>query len=200
MARIAVDVVLLPSRAMMEKAIEANRRLPKPSGGEIVLNEESCLPHISLAMGCIEEKDIEELEKILQTIAGQYSPGQLKVIDVHIGTNSLGEKVSAMRIEKSETLQSLHEEVMRKLASYFSYDVTAEMVSGAAVSESTLLWIRNYPEKSSFEKFFPHITIGYGEIREFSRPIEFTASELALCHLGNHCTCRKVLASARLQR
>ena len=200
MARIAVDVVLLPSRAMMEKAIEANRRLPKPSGSKIVLNKESCLPHISLAMGCIEEKDIDRLDKVLQEIAGQYSPLQLKVTDIGVATNSMGEKVSALRIEKSETLQSLHEEVMQELARHFSYDVTAEMVSGAAVSESTLLWIRNYPEKSSFEKFFPHITIGYGEIREFSCPIEFTASELALCHLGNHCTCRKVLASARLQR
>jgi hypothetical protein len=198
MARIAIDVVLLPSRAMMEKAIEANRRLRKPSGGEIVLNEESCLPHISLAMGCIEEKDIEELEKILQTIAGQYSPGQLKVIDVHIGTNSVGEKVSAFQIERTKAIQSLHEEVLQRLMPYLSPDVTADMVLGPTVCESTLRWIRDYPEKSSFTRFFPHITIGYGELSHFSFPAEFTASRLALCHLGNHCTCRKVLASFAL--
>ena len=59
---------------------------------------------------------------------------------------------------------------------------------------------KNYPEKSSFENFFPHITIGYGEINNFSFPIIFSVSKLALCHLGNHCTCRKILASTNLKK
>jgi len=42
----------------------------------------------------------------------------------------------------------------------------------------------------------PHISVGYGEITGLPSPIEFRATQLALCHLGNHCTCRKVLASA----
>jgi hypothetical protein len=126
--------------------------------------------------------------------------GQLSVIDIHVETSSAGEKVSVFRIEKTEALQSLHEEVMQRLAPYFSYDVKADMVlSSSETGESTLEWIKNYPEKSSFEKFLPHITIGYGEINDFSFPIKFTISKLALCHLGNHCTCRKILASGDLQ-
>jgi 2'-5' RNA ligase len=207
MAKIAVDAVLLPSDELMDKAIEANRELLKRCADKIVLDKESCLPHISLAMGCIGEKDIADIEKVLWKIAKQYSLEQLSVIDIHVGTNSAGEKVSVFRIERTKTLQFLHEEIMRRLAPYFSYDVTADMIlSPAEVGESTLLWIKNYPEKSSFENFFPHITIGYGEIgghsfgsREAgSLPIKFTASKLALCHLGNHCTCRKILASAEL--
>ncbi len=73
------------------------------------------------------------------------------------------------------------------------------VLSPPMASESTLAWIKNYSEKSSFEKFFPHITIGYGEINDYSFPIKFTASKLALCHLGNHCTCRKILASVKLE-
>ncbi len=188
-------------------------------------------------MGCIDEKDIADIEKVLQTIAKQYSLEQLSVIDIHVGTSSAGEKVSVFRIEKTEALQSLHEELMQRLAPYFSYDVTADMIfsrfppvlarprlgegpsrsrasrdrrSGVPppeAGESTLLWIKHYPEKSSFENFFPHITIGYGEIDDYSfgsrkagsLPMRFTASKLALCHLGNHCTCRKILASAELR-
>jgi hypothetical protein len=83
---------------------------------------------------------------------------------------------------------------------YFSYNVTAEMVLCPPMpGESTLLWIKNYPEKSAFENFFPHITIGYGQVDDSSFTAEFTASKLALCHLGNHCTCRKVLAAAELE-
>jgi len=201
---------------MMDKAIEANRELLQqcigfPQGGvadKIVLDKENCLPHISLAMGCINEGDIADIEKVLQTIAKgprlagtkQYSLGQLRVTDIHVGTSSAGKKVSVFQIENTEALQLLHEEVMQRLAPYFSYDVTADMIfSPPEAGESTLLWIKNYPEKSSFENFFPHITIGYGEVGNYSFPMKFHASKLALCHLGNHCTCRKILASAELK-
>lgn len=196
MAKIAVDVVLLPSEEMADKAVEANRELLKQCADKIVLDKESCLPHISLAMGCIDERDIADIEKILRTIAKQSSLGQLSVIGLHSGTNSAGEQVSVIQIEKTEALQSLHEEVMGRVALYFSYDVRADMLlSPAMASESTLAWIKSYPEKSSFERFSPHITIGYGEINDYSFPTKFAVSRLALCHLGNHCTCRKILAS-----
>ena len=200
MAKIAVDVVLLPSERVTNQAIEANKGLLKQYADRIILDKENCLPHISLAMGCINERDITNIEKILQSIAEKYNPGQLSVIGINTGTNSLGEKVSAFEVNKTERLLSLHEEVMRRMTPYFSYDVTAEMVLCPPIArESTLLWIKNYPEKSAFENFFPHITIGYGQVDDFSFTAEFTAPKLALCHMGNHCTCRKVLAVADLE-
>jgi len=200
MGKIAVDVVLLLSEEMADKTIEANRELLKQGTDKIVLNKDNCLPHISLAMGCIDERHIAEMDKILQTIAEKYALKQLTAVGIHAETNSAGEKVSVFRIERTEALQSLHEEIMRRLAPYLSYDVTADMVlSGPTASQSTLLWIKNYPARSSFERFFPHITIGYGQIEDFSFPVKFGVSKLALCHLGNRCTCRKILASARLK-
>ena len=200
MAKIAVDVVLLPSYEVTNLAIKANKVLLKQYADRIVLDKESCLPHISLAMGCMDEQDIPDIKKILHIIAGKYDPGQLNIAGISIGTNALGEKVSSFKVDKTEKLLSLHEEVIRRMTPYFSYDVTAEMVlSPPPAGESTLLWIKNYPEKSAFFNFFPHITIGYGQLDEFPFTAEFTASKLALCHLGNHCTCRKVLAAAELE-
>jgi 2'-5' RNA ligase len=196
MAKMAVDVVLLPSEPIMDMAIEVNRELLSQCPDKIILDKENCLPHISLAMGCIDETDLAEIEKILQTVAESHWPGNLCVEGVQTGVNAKNEKVSLLQLTKTKQLQSLHEAVMRKLAIFFSYDVSADMVlSPPPAGESTLLWIRNYPEKSSFEKFSPHITLGYGHIERVSFPTEFTASRLALCHLGNHCTCRKILAS-----
>jgi len=196
-AKIAVDVALLPSDEMAGAAIEANRELLKLRPDKIVLDRYNCLPHISLAMGCIEEGDVADIAQSLQRIAGQLAPGQLNFIGIHVGTNSAGEKVSVIGVERTQKLQTLHEEVVRVLGPYFSYDVTADMVLGPPPAcESTLLWIRNYPENSSYEKFLPHMTIGYGRLDDFAFPTRFTAAKLALCHLGNHCTCRKVLALA----
>lgn len=199
MAKMAVDVVLLPSQEMMDKAIEANRELLKQRTDNIALNKQDCLPHISLAMGCIEETDVPSIEKAFRALAETHSPGPLSVVGVRVGTNAAGRKVSMFEVRKIEGLQSLHEAVMRELAPYFRYQVTADMLlCEPAADESTLRWIRNYPKKSSFENFFPHITIGYGQIADSPSCIEFRATRLALCHLGNHCTCRKVLASAEL--
>jgi 2'-5' RNA ligase len=200
MAKIAVDVVLLPSEEMTDRAIEANAELVEKGGREIVLNKESCLPHISLAMGCIVEEDIASVEKVLESVAKESPLGNLKVIGIRTSTNAKGEQVSVFEIEKTRELQSLHEKVMEKVTPYFSYDVTSDMIYGdEEVAQTSLLWIKNYPEKASFANFLPHITIGYGRIAGQSFPIEFVASKLALCHLGNHCTCRKVLTSIDLE-
>jgi 2'-5' RNA ligase len=200
MGKKAVDVVLLPDEAMMEEAIEANAELVKKFGKKIVLNKENCLPHISLAMGCVDEEDIASVERILRSIAKECSLSDLTISGVRSAGNSAGEKVSAFEVEKTEELQLLHKTVMERLAPYLSSDVTSDMVCAEGeIEESTLLWIKNYREKSSFGKFFPHITIGYGELSNFlSFPIKFTASKLALSQLGNHCTCRGILVSIEL--
>ena len=199
MQKIAVDVVLLPSEEIVARAIEANRELQKKCPGRIILGRETCLPHISLAMGCINHGDIASIGGILRELAEKSHPKGLISVGIHIGTNAVGEKVSSLKLEKTEALQLLHEEIMRRLEPYFSHDVTAEMVlSPPQVCESTLRWIREFPERSSFQRFFPHITLGYGQLADFPFPAEFTARKLALCHLGNHCTCRKILTSEKL--
>ena len=199
MSRIAVDVVLLPDEAMTDRAIEINAELVKKFGSKIVLNKEDCLPHISLAMGCLEETDIASVEKILEAIAKEAPPGNLKVFGIRTTGNSKGQAVFVLEVEKTSQLQYLHEKVMGKITPYLSSDVTEDMIYGdEEVAASTLLWIENYRQKASFENFFPHITIGYGQIENQTLPVVFTASELALCHLGNHCTCKKILVSIKL--
>lgn len=196
MSKIAVDVVLLPSERIMEKAIEANKALIQQISDNIVLSRVNCLPHISLAMGCIDNRDIAEIERILRDLVLSQSPEKLIIEGIRIGANAKNEKVSLLQLKKTTQLQSLHEAVMKELKPFFSYDVSVDMVFPPhPVSESTLIWIRNYPQKSSFEKFSPHITLGYGCVENISFPSEFITPILALCHLGNHCTCRKILDS-----
>jgi 2'-5' RNA ligase len=194
--RIAVDVVLLPDPAVAEKAIAINRALVERSGSEIVLDAENCLPHVSLAMGCINPKDLDVAGQVLGQIARENSPGPLKIIGVAVITNIKGRKVSSLLIDKTEPLQGLHERIMRDLGPFLTYDVRESMLFGQGpFSDTTLQWIRTFGEKSSLSRFWPHITLGYGEAASIDRPVSFVASALALCHLGNHCTCRKVMTS-----
>lgn len=200
MSKKAVDIVLLPDEVMTARAIEINADLVKRFGSEIVLNKTGCLPHVSLDMGCLGEKDVPSVEKVLEEIAKETSLPDLKVVGIRASENSKGQTVSVFEVEKTRELQLLHENIMDRLASYLSRDITEEMIYGdEEVAESTLKWIENYRQNSSFENFFPHITIGYGRVEEQTLPMTFAASELALCHLGNHCTCRKVLLSIKLK-
>jgi len=201
MGRKAVDVVLLPEETMMNRAIEANAELVKKLGCKIVLNKQNCLPHISLAMGTINETDIGNIGKILKAVAKENFLGDFKIVGVHVETNAVGQQVSAFIVEKTDRIQSLHERIMNGLAPYLSSDVDRTMMyPSGEIAESTLLWIRNYREKSSFQNFSPHITIGYGQMQNRVPQIEFAATKLALCHLGNHCTCREILVSIELKR
>ncbi len=198
MSKKAVDVALLPEEKITAEAIKANARLIDKFGKGIVLNAANCLPHISLAMGCIDESDIADIEKILKQITKRYPLRELRITELEVSTNAIGEKVSSFKVQKTDELQSLHEEVMQELVPFFKYEVTDEMLFGSEIDLSTLFWIREYRDKSSFSHFSPHITIGYGQAEAISPPGEFTASSLALCHLGNHCTCRDVLISVPL--
>lgn len=183
----------------MDLAIEANRRLLLQCPDRIVLNKETCLPHISLAMGCIAREHIEPISGLLPSIAADHRLGNLPVAGMFVAANAAGRNVSSIVLQRSAALRSLHEEIMIRLEPCAHHAVTAEMlVNPSEVQQSTLEWIRTFRKKSSFENFFPHITLGYGWLDEFPLPPEITPSKLALCQLGNHCTCRKILAAVEL--
>ncbi len=196
MSKKAIDVVLLPSDEMTDLAIKVNRGLVENFGSEIVLNKQNCLPHISLVMGCIKQDDIEAVREILSLAADRFQSSRLIVVGAQISENIKGERVSSLRLDNTAELQRLHEELTEELSEFLSYDVTSEMVFDfPQVRETTLSWIREYRVKSSYANFFPHITLGYGKLQGLKFPIEFEVSKLAICHLGNHCTCREVLGS-----
>ncbi len=201
MSKKAVDVVLLPDSEIVYKVIELNAQLVEKFGAGIVLNKESTLPHISLAMGCIEEGDTSEITDILVDIVKVNPIGELQITGVRISQNARGENVSSFEIERTTKLQKLHKEIMEAIGPYFSYDVTEDMIYPSGnIAQSTLEWIRNYRAKSSFEKFWPHITLGYGVIEDMKFTARLVVSKLALCWLGNHCTCRKILAAVNIER
>ena len=203
MATLAVDVVLLPPEDIMDKAIELNQKLLKKDDRNMVLHKENCLPHISLAMGCLDEKDLPKIREILEEIAQQFSPLRLQITRTYVKEpKPTGEISPGLEIEKTRELQLLHETVTKRLSVHFTYETTKEMfVSPPEIQEFALGWVKNYHKKVSSGNFSPHITLGsFDEPEKLDKPITFTASKLALCHLGDHCTCRKLLATTMLKK
>ena len=193
MTKKAVDVVLLPEEKIADMAIKLNAQLVGKFGPRIVLNKNTCLPHISLAMGCIDDSDMPYINSTLKEVVQNTRPPSLEIIDIEAQTNAVGETVLLFKIRNDNELQSLHKEVMEKMLAFFKNKVSDDMLFDNQAELSTLMWIRDYREKSSYSHFNPHITIGYGEMTTTQPRCKFNATSLALCHLGNHCTCRNVL-------
>ena len=200
MSRIAVDVVLLPNAEVTAKTLQVNGELVAHHGSEIVLDARRCLPHISLAMGCVEPDAIEPVKSILAELPTRSAIGDLIITGVVTSLNRRRQSVSVFALAKTRALQDLHESIMDAMTPYFSYEVNEDMIySTEPVAPSTLDWIHHFREKAAFGAFFPHITIGYGMVEQtMSFPMHFSAAGLAICHLGNHCTCRNLLASVSL--
>lgn len=200
MSKIAIDIVLLPSESMTEKAIEVNQKLLQRYCDKIILNKINCFPHTSLCMGVIDENNIPVISKIIEKLGKQFSVLNLTATDLQVETIPTGDKVADFKIQSTKELQLLHESTMKELSQFLTYNPAADMLfTPPAIEEVTFYWIKNYPNKSSFDKYRPHITLGFGEMTDIKLPIQFTSSKLALCQLGNYCTCRKILVSTELQ-
>jgi len=166
-------------------------------GSEIVLDKNDCIPHISLAMGCVNRGDIARISGLLQPLAAS-APKNLRMVGIQKSTSFSGEIVSVLQVERATPLQKLHEEICEMVRPFFAYDAVENMVAGGRAGQTTLQWIKDYPAKSSYDSFSPHITVGYGDLPDRVLPVDFAVSRLAICHLGNHCTCAKVLWSMEI--
>jgi len=201
MSRIAVDVVLLPPESVMEKAIQINKELLKSNEKKIKLNNKNCLPHISLAMGCISEGSKHKIGNILASIASEFPVIQLKAESIKVIKILPGKLVSQILIQKTTQIQTLHNAILERLWPYFDYDVDSSMFyNPIEIGDFTLNWVRNYARHYGNPKLFhPHITLGIGKTKEHGFPLSFFAKRLAICQLGNYCTCRKILMEFELK-
>lgn len=201
MSKFAIDIVILPDTKMTDKAVWVSKLQSEKFNDKILLNNENCLPHISLAMGVIDESDIEEASRILNKIAIQFEALKFEASRYYNNITPKGNIVSEFTIKKTDDLYNLHVLIMEELEHLLTHDATVSMVySPPTVEEITLHWIKGFPENSSFKNFKPHITLGFGQIENVTTPIAFTSDTLALCHLGNYCTCKKILHSTQLNK
>lgn len=209
MEKLAVDFVLLPPKETMEKAIEVNGHLlSKALSGErkIVLGQNPGgmvgIPHISLSMGVIYRNELDVIKRETYDVSKSFDPLRLRIKGLELEMLENGKKVSYYQVEKTSELQELHERLMRGLSDYVGYDATIDMMyNSKTVEPINLDWINSFRNKSSFGNFHPHITLGVGDADKSPYDsFDFIASKLAVCHLGNYCTCRDVLYSVDLTK
>jgi hypothetical protein len=196
---IAIDVVLFPPEPVADETINANRTLLAGNpGGGIRLDHRDCLPHISVAMIPVRLDEFPAIVADVERIVRKCSPMTLTIDAIAKRRASAGEIVSAFHILRTEILQLFHKSVMKALEPYSAPSSGTRMFADEEVAASTVDCFLRFPAASAYRNYSPHITIGFGEtpriLPGLELPMRFEVQKAAICHLGSHCTCRKVLA------
>lgn len=191
MNKIAIDVVILPPPDIADLAIELNRKLVDTTLGKIMLGKNECYPHISLAMGFMDINKLQAVKSTLSKISKRFDPLFLVSKKFY---NRRG--ASVLAIEKTPEIQKLHETTMEQLTPYVKYKGSGNAFN--KIWKDDLSYIYNFKDLFSFERYDPHITLGFGKLKNVKFSLKFAGDEFALCHLGPHYTCTKILWSTKL--
>lgn len=198
--KLAVDIVILPPEDVIDKLISINQEAGAKNEAWGSLGKDDFLPHISMAMGGIEQNNLETVKSIVEEIAKKFNPILIELNELYYSEMADGARMYCMRAKNSAELQQLHEGLMNALKQYFSYDCTKGTLCSKADEKVTEPdYINNFATLYSFENFDPHITTrtktAYGQE---VLPLKFVATKLAACHVGIMTTCRKELFAVDL--
>jgi len=193
MKKIAIDIVIIPPENIIEKCIALNN---SSKIRKFQLWKNDFVPHISLTLLGIYEKNLNTITKIISQVDVEPFPIYLTWIgsvkkekwDYHI-----------IHINTSEKLKELHKYITQETLAYFEKADTPEMIVAWKETwwnESSKKWINNFYTEHSFEKYKPHITLWCYNLNtplidEF--PIKFYASKICVFQVWNSNTCRKLL-------
>ena len=200
MKKIAINVVLLPPDPVMDMALEWNQMLCKVRPANIALGKLQYLPHISMVMGCIREDQLAQANTLLQSISSQHSALSLQVPNIRTVKAASGNNIITLDINPTRELVAIHESIVNIFQPLLTQDADESAINDVPpISPDAIAWINHYIPDQCFDNFWPHITLGFGDPPPTFQPISFQGSRLAICHLGNYCTCRTILVEAILK-
>lgn len=195
MDTLAVHIVVLPDEPMMARCFEENAKLLAQGPGPHEFNPESCVPHVSLAMGGIRSNALQIVQTNIQRIAQAHAALKLEA-DLTDHPIPNGAHVTEFTVKRTPEILALHEETLAALQEHLVQDATLDSLRQPPQADPiTLHWLNGFAVHSSHERYSPHVTLGMGRAPHSRESIPFTASTIALFQLGNYCTCRKLFSA-----
>ncbi len=186
----AVDVALLPKPDLRRRLLTINRTLaPPPIGFRF---DRTHLPHLTLAQQFVRHDDIERLSGGIRRTLRGHGPLRLTTTEV-----SVGDTASTLGVERTAALVDLYRRLMDLLISFETDEggVEAFEADGDTARDADVAWVRHFRERSAYDRFSPHWTLGVGLVRTPVETHTSVTNDIALLSLGRLCTCRRVLAS-----
>jgi len=197
MTLIAINILLDPDAATVEKAQATNARLREsyPDGFALDANH---APHITLLQRFVRTADLDE---VANAVAAVLRAEQSMNWECHaIGYYALAEKdlrLVGIVIEPTEDMRRLQQRIIDAVAPFAVEQGTGEAFAprpdGQAISQPTVDYVNNFVGPRTGMNYHPHLTVGIGT-RDFvdalkAEPFEaFTvrAVSVSLYQLGDY--------------
>lgn len=201
---IAIDVLLEPDAATLQRAREFNARLrgDHPDGFAF---DGTRLPHVTLAQRYVRTDGLQAAcEAVAVALAGRDPRAmRLRVTGLHVRTHEPVGSASWLIADAGE-LRHLSDACLAALAPFACVggDASAFVPNedGRPIRPSTLAYVECFVPQHSGARYVPHVTLGRaraGFLRELQRepfqPFDVSPAAFAIHQLGNHGTARRRL-------
>ncbi|MBI2444052.1 MAG: 2'-5' RNA ligase family protein [Candidatus Magasanikbacteria bacterium] len=196
----AIDVVLLPPKEIRDKCIQISQEFAGRQKRPFSLNVKDNLPHLSLFMCVLAEKDMPKARQVLGEVAEQFKSVLITLTDLRSVMVGSG-RMFQFKAKKTAALQKLHEKIIAQLRPFTHQRATPAVYfkkRGEYFDPITPRWLQNFLQAASFKKFDPHLTLRTSFAKTDKLPVRFKANTLAICHQGDRSTCRKILYQTKL--
>jgi len=184
---LAIDVALLLPEAVNARACAISDTLED----EGFRFDETHLPHVTLLQQFVAREHLPALSDRIDKVARATAAVTVRVTGIE-----QYEDTPYLAIERTPALQRLHENLLEEAASFHlpaGGPTAFHEANDEPPRPADILWVTRFRVDASRDHFWPHVTLGKGKADTGIEPFHFTATNLALCHLGRFCTCRIVL-------
>lgn len=200
MNTLAIDVVLLPPEHVMVRCRGINAKLWEQTHQGFRFDE-THLPHLTLLQQFCNVNALESTFSTTDQVVKKQAPIVLRVLRTSPHILKDGSTIEHYEIEQLPELVNLQRIIDRTLAPLAIKGNAAAYYGHAeeSIRKGTIEWTTQFRAEHSGEHYQPHITLGVGQAPPLDEPFSFTVSRLAVCHLGNFNTCRKILWERTLE-
>jgi 2'-5' RNA ligase len=201
---IAIDVLLEPDAAMVQRAQAANAKLRKNYPQGYTLGPDQ-IAHITLVHRYVRAGDLPAIEAAVAKVlaADNPLPWRLTAAGYQHGVWS-GVAITTIVVDRTPELSRLEDAILKAVEPYAVADGTAAAFSTTRelprIEDDIISYVKNFVPKSSGKNFNPHVTIGVAH-EDFVKQLEaqpfekftFHPAAAAIYQLGNYGTAQKKL-------
>jgi len=189
MRNIAIDVALLPPPEIEQLAMDLNASLIEGvDDPPIRLDKNPCLPHATVVMAGVEEGSVDAIAERLKVVVSELMPFRAEISQTYGEENDF----CGLELVKSPEILEFHKRVAAIVQPLAQSGITNEMFITEELDGFMVPYMENFFQESSFENYYPHITVGHGQLGSVD-PHTFVFDRVAICHLGMWGTCQKIL-------
>jgi len=207
----AIDILLDPDAAMIERSQAANVRLREVYSAGFALDE-AHQPHITCLQRFVRTADLDDVYQAISGVLASENPTtwELKANKYYyIPFGDLG--LAGIVIDSTDDLLRFQEKLIDAIEPFTvptgakgSFVTTAE---DSEINQPTIDYVTSFVPEASGDKFNPHVTIGLGPRQYLDGMIEeefdtftFSPASVSVYQLGNLGTAQKKLRGWDLAR